>query len=193
MPPRDEVIHRGSGAMHEATGAAPSAGHGGAESSNPKAEKEAGAPAGAEQEAGAPAAELDEVEAQEEPQDEQEEEAHELVSSNDGDERMVYEPTDPSEPRCPSGDSSSDSEDEAGSPLKREGAAAESGSKRAKISFLSSRGRIAGRLDTGRDDAEEELRSLLATSSVRQILKELDELPEFQLPKAKGRRGLLRE
>ena len=28
---------------------------------------------------------------------------------------------------------------------------------------------------------------------MRQILKELDELPEFQLPKAKGRRGLLRE
>ena len=74
VPPRDEVIHRGSGAMHEATGAAPSAGHGGAESSNPKAEKEAGAPAGAEQEAGAPAAEAEEIEAQEGPRDEEGEE-----------------------------------------------------------------------------------------------------------------------
>ena len=81
---------------------------------------------------------------------------------------MVYEPTDPSEPRCPSSDSSSDSEDEAESPLKREGGGAESNSKRARTS------------------AEEQLKSLLATSTVRQILKELDELPEFQLTKAKG-------
>ena len=52
-----------------------------------------------------------------------------IVNSDDEDERMVYEPTDPSEPRCPSGDSSSDSEDEAESPLKRDGGGAESESK----------------------------------------------------------------
>ena len=88
------------------------------------AEQEAGAPAGAEQEAGAPAAGSDEAEVQEEPQDEPDEGIHELVSSEDGDERMAYEPPDPSEPRCPSGDSSSDAEDETESPLKREGGGA---------------------------------------------------------------------
>ena len=51
---------------------------------------------------------------------------------------MVFEPTDPSEPRSPSGDSSSDSEDDAEneSPPKRDGTGPESASKRAKISSL---------------------------------------------------------
>ena len=46
--------------------------------------------------------------------------------------------------------------------------------------------------DPGRCSAEAELRSLLSSTRVKQILEELDELPEFQMREPKGRRGLVR-
>ena len=47
--------------------------------------------------------------------------------------------------------------------------------------------------DAGRRSAERELRSLLGSTKVRQILEELDKLPQFQMPKPNCRKWLLRE
>ena len=47
--------------------------------------------------------------------------------------------------------------------------------------------------EPGRCSAEAELRSLLGSTRVKQILEEFDELPEFQMRAPKGRKGLLRE
>ena len=48
--------------------------------------------------------------------------------------------------------------------------------------------------ESGRRSAEEELRSLLASTKAQHILKDFDKLAEFQMPVGrKGRKGLLRE
>ena len=69
----------------------------------------------AEQEARAPAAEAGaEAEAVDDPAPEDGMPGlHQVIDGEDDDERIVHEPTDPSEPRCPSGDSSSEEEEEA--------------------------------------------------------------------------------
>ena len=104
---------------------------------------------------------------------------------------------------CPSIDSEEDAADE--SPPKRGTTAAEAPSKCARMKAHALRHRTQPRCfqdfsgqqepppDSGRRKAEEELRSLLASSKVRQILEELDKLSEFQMPKPKGRKGLIRE
>ena len=128
---------------------------GGAGPSGPRAEARDETEA-AEQEARAPAAETAEAEAADdaEPEDGMPG-VHQEGNSEDEDERMVYEATDPSEPRCPSGDSSSESGDdvEDESPPKREGTGPESASKRAEVSFLQSpRREGAWRSDLGRQN-----------------------------------------
>ena len=100
---------------------------GGADASGPIAAAGAETEA-AEQEARAPAAE---AVAEAEAADDSAPEncmpgLHQESDGEDDDERIVYEPTNPSEPRCPSGDSSSDSEEEE---------ATESLSKRARLSL----------------------------------------------------------
>ena len=98
MPPRGKQISRRAAPMREAAAASPSTNRGVADAETEAATQEARASAA---EAVAEAEAVDDAE----PELYQE-------SDSDNDERMVYEPTDPSEPRCPSGDSSSDSEEE---------------------------------------------------------------------------------
>ena len=92
--------------MREAAAAAPSTSRGvGADAETETAEQEARAPAA---EAGA------EAEAVDDPAPEDGMPGlHQVIDGEDDDERIVHEPTDPSEPRCPSGDSSSEKEEEA--------------------------------------------------------------------------------
>ena len=110
MPPRGQQIRRGAAPMREPAAAAPSASHGGADARGLRAEAGAETEA-AEQEARAPAAEAcAEAEAVDDSAPEDGMPGfHQESDGEDDDERIVYEPTDPSEPRCPSGNSSSDS------------------------------------------------------------------------------------
>ena len=102
--------NRSGAQMRDAAPADPIASHGGADASGPRAEAGAETEA-AEQEARAPAAEAcAEAEAVDDSAPEDGMPGfHQESDGEDDDERIVYEPTDPSEPRCPSGNSSCDS------------------------------------------------------------------------------------
>ena len=99
--------------MRKPAAAAPRASKGGADARGPRAEAGAKTEA-AEQDARAPAAEAGaEAEAVDDPAPEDGmPRLHQVIDGEDDDERIVHEPTDPSEPRCPSGDSSNEEEEE---------------------------------------------------------------------------------
>lgn len=116
---------------------------------------------------------------------------------SDDDKRMgCYAPTDPSESHCSSSDSEEEAADEC--PPKRGTTEAESPSKRTRMSARalrdSSRRYALGvppvqqqpKPEPGRCSAEAELRSRFGSTRVKQILEELDELPEFQMIEPKG-------